>query len=256
MPSLERPDGCRLQYLLQGRPERPPLVLLEGMGGDLHGWRRNVPRLARRCRVVAHDFRGNGESRCPAADWTMTMFVDDTLGLLDHLGIDRAHLYGQSFGGMVAMEIALGHPERVRSLVLAATHGGLDRAVPSEEKAPKGRPWELLYSPGFPDRHPEQVLEDMRGGIEQEADARAAQWRVIQGWSAHDRLGDIAAPTLILHGTADRMIHPENARLLAAGIPGARLHLLEGAGHVYHAEQPEGADGAVLRFVEEVERGS
>ena len=256
MSFLERPDGCRLHHHLHGPEGAPALVLLGGMGGDLHGWRRSVPRLARRCRVVAYDFRGNGESRCEPGEWTVETFVDDTIAVLDHLGIDRAHLYGQSFGGMVAMETALRQPERVRSLVLAATHGGLDRTVPSDERAPKDRPWELLYSPGFPERHREQVLEDLRGGIEQDPEARRAQWRAIQGWSAHDRLGEIRAPTLVLHGTADRMIHSDNARVLAAAIPGARLHVLEGAGHVYHAEQPEAADGAVLRFVEEVERGA
>lgn len=253
MPFLNRPDGCRLHHHTHGDAGAPPLVLLEGMGGDLHGWRRNLPRLSRRCRVVASDLRGNGESRCPAGEWTMTTFVNDTLALLDHLGIDRAHLYGQSFGGMLAMEIALGHPERVRSLILAATHPGLNRAVPSREKAPKDRPWELLYSRGYPERHPDRVEEDLRGGIEQDPAARRAQWRVVQGWSVNDRLGEIAAPALVLHGTEDRMIHPDNARVLAEGIPGARLHLLEGAGHVYHAEQPEAADQAVLRFVQEVE---
>lgn len=252
MPFLDRPGGCRLHHHLHGPGDAPPLVLLEGMGGDLPGWRRSIPRLASRCRVVAYDFRGNGESACEPGAWTMATFVDDTLALLDHLGIDRAHLYGQSFGGMVAMELALRHPERVRSLILAATHAGHDRAVPSREKVPKDRPWELLYSPGFADRHPEHVREDLAAGVGQDPAARRAQWEAIRGWTAHDRLGDLVVPTLVLHGTADRMIHPDNARVLAEGIPGARLVLLEGAGHVYHSERAEEADDAVLTFVEKV----
>ena len=94
MAWLRRPDGCRLYHELHGPPDAPPLVLLEGMGGDVPGWRRNIPHLAERLLVVAYDFRGNGMSDAPDQPMTMSTFVDDTVALLDHLGIERAHVYG------------------------------------------------------------------------------------------------------------------------------------------------------------------
>ncbi len=129
MPVLTRPDGVRLYHELHGHEEAPPLILLEGMGGDIPGWRRNIPVLAGELRVIAYDFRGNGNSDEPSGPATMATFVDDTLALLDALGVDRAHVYGQSFGGMVAQEMALTRPERVRTLILGCTHAGPRHAV-------------------------------------------------------------------------------------------------------------------------------
>src|SRR5438093_957214 len=94
MPFLSRPDGCRLYFESHGPESEPPLLLLEGMGGDIPGWRRNLPRLSSRRRVVAHDFRGNGRSDKPDEPMTMQTFVDDTLGLLDEIGAERSHVYG------------------------------------------------------------------------------------------------------------------------------------------------------------------
>jgi 3-oxoadipate enol-lactonase len=256
VPILRRPDGCRLHYELHGDPAREVLLLLEGMGGDIPGWRRNIPRLATELRVIAYDFRGNGESDPPQGPVTMDVLVEDTVALLDHLRVDQAHLYGQSLGGMVAQELALGHPERVRSLILGCTHPGLAHAVRRRGRAPKDRPWEFLYSERFLREHPRQVEADLRSGIPQPAGARLHQWQAVQAFDAYDRLPGLRVPTLILHGTEDRMIHPANARLMAERIPGARLVLLEGAGHVYHAERPEASDAEVLRFVRSVRQGS
>jgi pimeloyl-ACP methyl ester carboxylesterase len=252
-PYLQRPGGTRLYHETHGDPNHPPLVLLEGMGGDIAGWRRNIPHLASRLFVVAHDFRGNDRSEMADEPVTMTTFVDDTVALLDALGLEAAHLYGQSFGGMVAQELALTHPGRVRSLVLGCTHPGHAHVVRSAERAPKDRPWELLYSPGFSEAHPEHVAEDLAAGSRQQPHARRRQWEAVQGWDAHERLPEIDAPTLVIHGAEDRMVHPENARMLAERIPGARLALIEGAGHVYHSERAEEADRLVLEFVERVE---
>ncbi len=94
--------------------------------------------------------------------------------------------------------------------------------------------------------------EDLRAGIPQPPHAQRRQREAVEGFDAYDRLPQIWVPTLVLHGTEDRLIHPDNARILAERIPGARLVLLEGAGHVYHSEQPEAADRAVLEFIEEV----
>ena len=142
MPFLERPDGCRLYHEVHGRGE--PLVLLEGLGGDIAGWRRNIPRLAGELRVIAFDHRGNGRSPAPDEPMIMSTFVDDALALLDHVGIERAHLYGQSFGGMVAQELALTSPNRVRSLILACTHPGVRHATRCGRPCRKDRPWEAL----------------------------------------------------------------------------------------------------------------
>lgn len=252
MAFLSRPDGARLYHEEHGDPAAEAIVLLEGMGGDIPGWRRNIPNLARELRVIAYDLRGNGASSEPIGPVTMGTFVDDTVALLDAIDLDRAHMYGQSFGGMVAQEVAIWHPDRVITLVLAATHCGGSHVVESaRDPVPKGEPWRALYAPGFPDTHPEHVAEDLRIGSEQprHIDGPRRQWEAMQGFDTFDRLPRIAVPTLVLHGTQDRMVAPGNAEVLSARIPNAELRLLEGAGHLYHSERAAEADEAVLDFV-------
>jgi pimeloyl-ACP methyl ester carboxylesterase len=108
-----------------------------------------------------------------------------------------------------------------------------------------------MYAPVFPDRHPEHVAEDLRIGSAQpkHPDGGRRQWEAMQGFDSFDRLPGLHVPTLILHGTEDQAIAVENAELLAERIPGAELVLLEGAGHLYHSEQAEAADAAVVDFV-------
>jgi 3-oxoadipate enol-lactonase len=249
LPWHHRPDGCRLYYEIHGAGE--PLVLLEGLGGDIPGWRRNIPTLSAELLVVAYDFRGNGRSDKPDRPMTIQTFVDDTIGLIDHLELDAAHFYGQSFGGMVAQEVALSHPNRLRSLVLACTHAGLRTAIRVTAKVPKDRPWLALYSPAFAAENPEHVADDLRVGRQNPQPPHAArrQREAMQGFDAYDRLQEIRAPTLVLHGAEDRVIHPDNAGILADRIPNARLRLIEGAGHVYHSEQTETADRTVIDFI-------
>lgn len=252
MGFLTRPDGTRLYHEEHGDPAAEAIVLLEGMGGDIPGWRRNIPHLAVELYVVAYDLRGNGNSSEPIGSVTMATFADDTIALLDELGVDRAHVYGQSFGGLVAIELVLAHPRRVRTLVLAATHcGGRHVIVPAGNTVPMGEPWRSLYAPAFPDEHPEHVAEDLRVGARQPRHPQGGrrQWEAMQAFDAHDRLPSIDVPTLVLHGTEDRLVAPENAELLASLIPGAELVLLHGAGHLYHSERAEEADDAVLDFV-------
>jgi 3-oxoadipate enol-lactonase len=257
---LVRPDGCRLRYELHGPTDGAPLILLEGLGGDIPGWRRNIRHLSSRCRVIAYDFRGNGLSDKPDEPMSMTTFVDDTMALLDALGVGASHIYGQSFGGMVAQETALTHPRRVRSLVLAATHAGPGRASKAGRSGhvPKDKPYLALYSERFAHDHPDHVAEDILVGSQnpQPAHAGKRQWEAMQGWDAWDRISAIRCPTLILQGTEDRLVSVENARRLSALIPGANLVLLEGAGHLYHSEQADRADAAVLDFLDNVESPS
>jgi pimeloyl-ACP methyl ester carboxylesterase len=248
---LARPGGCRLSFEVFGDPRRQPLLLLEGLGGSIAGWRRNVPHLAAELFVVAFDHRGNGATEAPDEAWTMSTFVEDAIALLDELRIARTHVYGLSFGGMVAQELAIRHPRRVRTIVLGATHAGGPCAVRSTARVPKDRPWLALYSDAFVAEHPDEVAADR--SIDRDrarpSGAARAQWAAIRDWSSCDRLDRIHAPTLVLHGTADRTVDPANARVLADAIAGAELVWLDGAGHLYHREQPDRADEAVLRFV-------
>jgi pimeloyl-ACP methyl ester carboxylesterase len=252
VPFLPRPDGCRIHYVLAGEPGAAPLLILEGAGDRVASWRRNVPRLAAELHVAVVDHRGNGDSDEPPGPCTMATFVDDAVAVLDAMGWDRAHVYGQSFGGMVAQELALTHPDRVRTLVLGSTGAGERHTVRGRDaQVPKGEPWRAWYAPGYPNEHPEDVVEDLRvvrAGPDHPEGARR-QWEAMAGWDAYDRLPGISAPTLVVHGTEDRMIAPANAEILAARIPGAELVLLEGAGHVATWEQPERSDRAVLAFI-------
>jgi 3-oxoadipate enol-lactonase len=253
MPSLVRPDGCRIHYELFGDPGSPVLTLLEGIGADIAGWRRNIPTFASELRVVAIDHRGNGASGEPPGPCTMTTFVEDALAVLDELGVERAHVYGQSFGGIVAQEMALTYPDRVRTLALAGTHPGPAHAIAvAGRTVPKGEPWRALYAPGFPEVRPDVVAEDRRVAAAQPDHPRGQrrQWEAMQTWDAFDRLPQIAVPTLVLHGTEDGVVAPRNAELFARRIPGAELRLLEGAGHVFWSERPEFADRLILEFIE------
>ncbi len=251
MPELVLPDGSRLRYEVAGKRRDPALVLVEGLGGTIEGWRRNVPELSTELFVVAFHLRGNGRSDPPPEGVSVADLADDAVRLLDALSLERAHVFGFSFGGMVALRAALDRPDRVRSLVLGGTHPGGPHAVRSSARVPKDRPWEALYSPAFLLEHADQVATDraIRARYAQPPEARRRQWEASRGFDAFDELGRVRAPTLVIHGTEDRVVDPRNARLLAQRIPGAELALLEGAGHLFHAERPARTNAIVIDFL-------
>ncbi len=178
----------------------------------------------------------------------------DAVRLLDALGIDSAHVYGLSMGGMIAQEVALRFPDRVRALVLAGTtHGGPRAALPSPRiaaaRASRGTPAALraelvgraLFTPGFREREPELVRRYL-GLLGQHRSSARGMVSHLTAATYHDtraRLGRITAPTLVLHGAQDELTPPANARLLARAIPGATLELVPDAGHAYLLERPE-----------------
>jgi 3-oxoadipate enol-lactonase len=251
MPYLTLADGGRIYFEIHGDRAAAPLLLMEGLGGDLPGWRRNIPHLAAAHRVIAYDHRGNGRSDDPPHGCTMSTFVDDAVRLLDHLQTPRSHVYGQSFGGMVAQGFALAAADHLRALVLACTHCGGPHAVRETVRVPKDRPHLALYGERFAAEHPEHIAEDLRiGGAQvQHPVGQRRQWEAMQGFDTYDRLPELRVPTLVLHGTDDRTVAPANARILAERIHGAELRWLEGAGHLYHSEQADTADAAVLDFL-------
>src|SRR2546427_3279997 len=118
MPKV-RVNGIGLNYVEAGSGD--PLLLIMGFGGDHQAWAFQTPVFAQRYRVIAFDNRGAGQSDVPDVPYTTRMMAEDAIGLLDALRIERAHVLGVSMGGMIAQELALAHPQRVRSLQLHCT---------------------------------------------------------------------------------------------------------------------------------------
>jgi 3-oxoadipate enol-lactonase len=241
-----------------------PVLLIMGLGLSGGAWWRTVPVLARRLRVITFDNRGVGRSSRPPGPYSIAEMAEDALAVLDAAGVETAHVYGISMGGMIAQELALGHPERVRSLVLGATTPGGERAVaaPDETLAFIQRRTEMPaleavwasvpynYAPSTRAERAQLIGEDIEQRLRYpiEPEPYTAQLAAALSHDAHQRLGELDVPTLVVHGEEDRLVAPGNGSLLAEAIPGAELLMLPGAAHLYPTDAPE-ADRQVARFL-------
>jgi len=242
-----------------------PVLLVMGLGMNATGWWRTVPVLERAgLRVIAFDNRGVGRSSKPPGPYSVGQMADDCAAVLDAAGERSAHVYGISLGGMIAQELVLRHPDRVRSLVLGATTPGGPRAVPLSDDVraffarradlpAQEAVWASVpynYGPATREHGAARIGEDIaqRLRFPVEPEGYRAQLAAALDHSVLDRLGEVRAPTLVVHGTADVMVPPGNGELLGAAIPGAESLLLPGAGHLYPTDAPE-ADQRVAEFL-------
>jgi 3-oxoadipate enol-lactonase len=256
-------DGVRIFWTAEG--DGPPVLLIHGLGYPGAMWYRMLPYLTDAYRTIRPDNRGVGATGVTPGPYTVASMADDAAAVLDDAGVQSAHVVGASMGGFVAQELALRHPDRVRSLVLGCTHcGGADAVQPSPEALAMllGRatmtPAEaaeaaiaFVYAPGTDRaRIDEDVAVRMRQPTSPEGYAKQ-----LEGSASHDtyaRLPEISVPTLVVHGTVDRLVDPANAPILAGRIPGARLELLEGASHIFFTDRTEEAGRLLRRFLDEV----
>ena len=240
--------------------EGAPLLLIQGLGYGRWGWEPIVPGLAARHRVVSFDNRGIGESDKPEGPYTAAEMAGDALQVLDEAGIDRAHVLGASLGGMIAQELAVAAPERVDKLVLCCTTPGGPSTVPMPEVTVQLFAEAQTLAPEVAlRRFVENALgEDPPAGLVDELFARrVANPPDPAGWQAQAAAGigfqgvegQIAAPTLVLGGTADNVVDHRNAEVLARRIPGARVELLAGAGHLFFWEQPDESVRIINEFL-------
>ena len=236
--------------------EGPPLLLIMGMSGTaLHWGEPFLDALRRDFEVIAYDHRGVGASSRLEGPITIVQLAEDAAGLLTALGIDSAHVLGISMGGMVAQELALAHPERVRTLTLGCTYCGgegsshaapdvlqrLTEALMSGDRERVLRAaWEVNVSAATA-KNGELCARFLAIGRERPVAVPVvmAQMQAILAHDTNARLSQLAMPTLVVHGTEDQLLPVENGRLIAARTPGSHLEIFEGAGHLFFWEQPE-----------------
>jgi 3-oxoadipate enol-lactonase len=240
----------------------PPVLLIMGLSFTHEMWFRVLPRLSARYRTIFFDNRGMGRSDVPRGPYRMRLMAQDATAVLDAAGVPAAHIIGASMGGMIAQELALRHPHRVLSLMLGCTsYGGLLARWPSLAHAPRTMPMgesaqmsreaaliPLLYSPSTP---PELIQEDLRVRAQCGWTYRGfwGQFGGILMWNSYRRLPRITAPTLVVHGADDRLVPPENGRVVANRIPGARFELLPKAGHILLTDQLDACVALMLEFL-------
>jgi len=242
----------------------PPVLLIHGLGLSGGAWWRTVAALAPRMRVITFDHRGIGRSEALLPAFTTEAMADDAVAILDELGIERAHVYGLSLGGMVAQQLALRHPRRVRTLVLGATQPGGRRAARADDEVmtffrrratmePEEAAWASVpfnYGPRAREEQVDRIADDIERRLSNPFNEHAyrAQLFAAALHNCYGRLDRIRARTLIVHGELDRVIPVANAHLMVERIPEAQLTLLPFAGHMYPTEEPE-VDEAIGAFI-------
>jgi 3-oxoadipate enol-lactonase len=273
--STARVGAIELFYEEHGAGD--PLLLIMGFATDSTAWFFQVPAFAAHYRTVTFDNRGVGRSSKPTGPYTIHEMADDALGLLDHLRIERAHVLGLSMGGMIAQELVLRHPERVRKLVLAATYPEPDEATERTRQFTLDKMGghvtaagevridlaaldplllfqhllPLVFTERFIATELPKLMQLFAGALQYgfSMEAILGQMQALMGHKATDRLHRITAPTLVLTGDADRLISPANSDILAAHIPGARLVKIAGGSHGFNIEQADVFNRAVLDFL-------
>lgn len=256
-----------LQMYYERAGSGAPLLFISGSGGDLRVKpNQMMSPLARHFDLVGYDQRGLGQTTKPDAPYTMADYADDAAALMDHLGLERVPVVGVSFGGMVAQEFVLRHPQRVERVVLACTSpGGAGGAsypfhtlqrMGREERARFVIPIndtrrDAAWAEAHPDEHAAFVAMASLDPFENEAGRAMGYDRQLEARSHHDtweRLPEIACPVLIAAGKYDGIALPETQRGMADRIPGAELQFFEG-GHLFMV-QDRSAFPAMIEFLQ------
>jgi len=264
--------NVNIYYEIHGKGE--PLVLIYGYAGHSGLWFGQIPVLSKKYRVIAFDNRGVGRSDKPDILYTMAMMAGDVAGLLDIIGIDTAHIFGISMGGMIAQHFALSYPQRVISLILGCTNcGGVHSIQPEPEslaalfdyeRFKKMTPEEVTrqampfcFSQEFIDKNPDIVERRVAKSLEYRTPAHGAarQAEAVISHDTYELLPKIKLPTLVIAGDSDRLIPVENSRILASRIPEAELVIIRGAGHEFFIEDAEEANKIVLGFLKRHRKG-
>jgi len=258
MPFAEN-QGTKIYWDEQG--QGAPILLIMGLGYASAMWHRIRPALSQDFRTIAFDNRGVGLSDVPAGPYSIGVMASDAAAVLDAAGINRAHVFGVSMGGMIAQEFALQYPARTRCLILGCTAAGGPSAVRGENKvADVLRARDMTF-----EQAREAILPYIydaatpRTKIDEDTAVRKrwlptpvayfAQLQAVIAFESYSRLDRITAPTLVIHGKSDALVRPANGELIASRIPGAKLVLLDHASHLFLTDQTDAAHKEILDFL-------
>lgn len=262
--SFTENNGTKIFWTEQGAGE--PFLLIAGLGAPNRAWRRITPLLAEKYRVITFDNRGTGETEFPAAEpFTIPQMASDAKAVLDAANVESAHILGMSMGGMIAQEFALEFPEMTRSLTLTVTACGGKHSVPAESEVyftlqggglstPEEAFWAMskfIYDKNTPREMLEEDIDSRHGQFTKPENFMRQMHAIISWQGSFDRLKQITAPTLVLHGKNDQLIPCANAKILANEIPNAELVELENSSHIFTTDQTEKSIEVIFQFLSE-----
>jgi 3-oxoadipate enol-lactonase len=256
-----RCDDIDVAWFEAGRGE--PLVLVHGLADDHRAWRRTLPDLMLRHRVLLYDLRGHGQTTLGKPDGSLRQLGEDLVGLLDALEIERARIAGFSLGGTAAMRVAIDHPDRIDKLVLVATSSRVGRSAARWYR-------ERLAMVKNQDSRLRETLDRDTADVYAQAPNELEEGLLIRRQSTADPRGyanacaamaalfeapldpelvQIKAPSLIVASDLDQHCPPKAAEIIHAGIPGSRVEVINGAGHAVPVERPGELAAAMNRFL-------
>jgi len=260
MPTIRSGDAD-IYYEVTGSGE--PLLMIMGFLSDSRMWMLQTPAFSEHFTCITFDNRGVGNSSRPPGPYTMEQMAADAIAVLDDAGVDKAHVLGISMGGAIAQHVALKVPERVRSLVLAATwsqpnqwlerlsaiSAQLTEHVGAEAFGSSVLLW--LFTPALFINSPDviAVIEQMMTTIQPPMESFENQLAAVHAHDTTEQLHQITAPTLVMGARRDFMVPPELAQIIADSIPGSRFEMLEG-GHGFSAENTAEFNRVILEFLQ------
>jgi 3-oxoadipate enol-lactonase len=250
MPVVDA-GGVQLSYERSG--EGPPLLLIMGLSGTMLHWGEPfLARLRESFETIVYDHRGVGQSSRVEQPFAIADLAADAAALMTTLELDSAHVLGISMGGMIAQELALAHPELIRTLTLGCTYcGGPGNTLPPQPEVARAvmsgdrelalrATWEINVSPSFAaDAEAYAVFRAIGDKYSVAVPVMMEQLSAITRHDTSTRLAQLHMPTLVIHGTVDRIIPVEHGRMVAELIPDARLEILPEIGHLYFWELPQ-----------------
>jgi pimeloyl-ACP methyl ester carboxylesterase len=258
---LARCNDIDVAWFEAGRGE--PLILVHGLADDHRAWRRSLPDLMLRHRVILYDLRGHGETSLGEPDGTLSQLGTDLVALMDALDVERAHVAGFSLGGTIAMRAAIDHPDRIGGLALVATSSRVGRSAADwyrqriemvergdpELRATLDRDTADVYA-----ESPDELEEGLLIRRQSTADPRGygnacAAMAALNSSPLDSELDLITAPTLIVASERDRHCPPKAAEIIAAGIKGSRLEVIADAGHPIPVEKPRELARSIISFL-------